>query len=214
MMPAFTSMSRLIDLSYTYDGTLPVHPGDLIPEVRMVGRLVRDGFNTYELKSGMHVGTHIDAPLYFIEHGRRISDYPIERFMGPAHLIDVRGLAQIGEGVLASYPILPGDSLLLFTGHSKFITSSDYYETFPVLTEGFARAVVALDINMLGMDSPTTDRAPYTVHKILLQHDILIIKNLMNLVSLFSAKTIELIAFPPKFALEGAFLRAVAKIEE
>ena len=36
-----------------------------------------------------HGGTHIDAPIHFSEHGWSLDEIPVDRFLGPAIVIDV-----------------------------------------------------------------------------------------------------------------------------
>ena len=40
-----------------------------------------------------HTGSHLDAPLHKIAGGRSISDLPLETFVGPARIADLRGIA-------------------------------------------------------------------------------------------------------------------------
>ena len=38
-----------------------------------------------------HTGSHLDAPLHKIAGGKSISDLPLETFVGPARVADLRG---------------------------------------------------------------------------------------------------------------------------
>ena len=40
-----------------------------------------------------HTGSHVDAPLHKIAGGKGISDLPLDTFVGPARIADLRGLA-------------------------------------------------------------------------------------------------------------------------
>ena len=68
-----------------------------------------------------HTGSHVDAPLHKIAGGRSIDALPLETFVGPAHLADLRGLAAdaaIGPEVLARalHGRIAGEIVLLATG--------------------------------------------------------------------------------------------------
>ena len=67
-------MNRFIDLTHTFDDHMPVYPGD--PEARLYrsADINSDGYNDFKIESGMHVGTHIDAPLHMMAQGRYISE--------------------------------------------------------------------------------------------------------------------------------------------
>lgn len=204
---------KLIDLSHAFDQSMPVYPGDPSPEVVQVATISQHGYTDFHIKTGMHVGTHIDAPLHFIEKGRRLSELPIQRFTGKAHLINAQGKAIVEEDVLSALDIHQGDILLVFTGHDQYFRQDAYYLEYPVISEDFARRAVRLGVGIIGLDTPSPDHAPYAIHKILLEAEVLIIENLTNLSQLQAASNIEIFAFPPKFALEASPVRVVARID-
>lgn len=204
---------KLIDLSHTFSQNMPAYPGDPLPEMTRVATISEHGYTNFQIKTGMHIGTHIDAPLHFIEGGKRLSEIPIERFTGKAHVIDAQGKTIIEQDILDAHTIKPGDILLVFTGHDQHFGQDSYYLEHPLISEGFARKAVNLGVSIVGLDTPSPDRAPYTIHKILLEKEVLIIENLTNLFSLKDASSIEIFAFPPKLALEAASVRVVARVE-
>jgi len=73
---------KYIDLTHTFDAQMPVYPGDPIPEFTQVADLHKEGYTDYQIKTGMHVGTHMDAPLHMLEGGKRLSDIAVEKFLG------------------------------------------------------------------------------------------------------------------------------------
>jgi kynurenine formamidase len=204
---------RLIDLSHTFEQKMPVYPGDPSPEMIQVATISEQGYTDFQLKTGMHVGTHIDAPLHFIEGGKRLSEMPIQRFTGKAHLINVQGKTLIGEDVLSACDINRGDILLIHTGHDEYFGQDRYYLEYPLIAESFAKRAVEMGVSIVGLDTPSPDRAPYTIHKILLQEEVLIIENLTNLSLLKNASNIVVFAFPPKLALEASPVRVIARVE-
>jgi kynurenine formamidase len=106
-----------------------------------------------------------------------------------------------------------GDILLINTGYYKKFRDADYYETYPEITEAFAREAVRLGVSMVGMDTPSPDRAPYLIHRILLGSDVLIIENLNNLDALKDIGAFEVFAFPVKIDIEAAQVRVVARVQ-
>ena len=79
-----------IDLSHTFESHMPVYPGDPEPETTQIAFIEKDGYNDFQVKTGMHVGTHIDAPLHMINEGVRIPELPLEKFFGRGRLIDAK----------------------------------------------------------------------------------------------------------------------------
>src|SRR4051812_22854960 len=112
---------RLIDLSQPlYDGSpnCPAHP---VPKSQRTSDHADRGWRMEVLTVASHTGSHLDAPLHKIEGGASISDLPLETFVGPARIADLRPLppeTPIGrdrlEAVLAD--LRPGEIALLCTG--------------------------------------------------------------------------------------------------
>ncbi len=196
-----------LDLTQTFTSTMPVYPGDATPELKRFdepGDIV-----AYHVSTGMHVGTHMDAPLHMVANGKRLSEISLDKFFGLGKLVDARGQQTIGPELLQN--ISEGDVVLVLTGFGDKFRDPDYYEKHPVLTEGFAKRLVELKVKIVGTDTPSPDREPFSVHKILLGHEILILENLTNLEKLVN-KNFEVVALPVKFETEAAPVRVVAKI--
>ncbi|HLG25354.1 MAG TPA: cyclase family protein [Candidatus Gracilibacteria bacterium] len=203
-----------IDLTHTFSQQMPVYPGDPLPEFVQVAFLDKHGYNDFQIKTGMHVGTHMDAPLHMIENGKRLSEYPVEKFFGEGYLLDARGTKAIGPDIFDHHQIKKGDIVLIMTGFSLKFGQPEYYESHPEITEACASKMVELGIKIVGIDTPSPDRPPFAVHKLLLKNDILIIENLTNLETLLKYKRFEVIALPAKFEAEAAPVRVVADAHE
>ena len=202
---------KIIDLTHTFTQTMPVFPGDDLPKleehVDQASEIV--GFS---LATGMHVGTHMDAPLHMIPTGKKLSEFGVDKFIADGHLIDARGKKEIGVELLANKNILPGDCVLIYTGFDKKFREPSFYTDHPDLTEDFARKLVQLKIKFVGMDTPSPDKAPYVVHRILMKEEILIIEGLNNLSELLNIEQFEITALPAKFESEAAPVRVIARI--
>ena len=62
----------------------PVYPGDPVPELKRVSDTFSgDPFTLGVIRTGLHVGTHCDAPLHIIQGGKDISGMDPEHFIGP-----------------------------------------------------------------------------------------------------------------------------------
>lgn len=201
-------MTHYIDLSHTFTAQMPVYPGDSFSELTKIDH---DTHTNFHIKTGMHVGTHIDAPLHMIENGKYLSEIPVDHFFGKGHLIDARN-KPITATLLENHQINPGDIIIVHTGFSTHFRQPEYYENYPEITEEFAQKLVELKVKIVGMDTPSPDREPYQIHKVLLSNNILIIENLTNLEQLEN-KEFEIIALPPKFQADASPLRVVAKIK-
>lgn len=203
---------KYIDLTRTFTDTMPVYPGDPIPELVQITDLHKEGYTDYKITTGMHVGTHIDAPLHMLDGGKRIPDISVEKFFGRGCLIDARGKSIVGVEVLDGVSVRNGDIVLIMTGFSEKFGQFDYYTGYPELSEEFANKMIDCGVKIVGIDTPSPDRPPFKVHKLLLGKEILIIENLANLELLLGAAEFEIFALPAKLNTEAAPARVVARI--
>jgi arylformamidase len=200
---------RLVDLTMPINAVTPVLPGDPLPEFRRLLSFEKDGINLHRVSMNTHFGTHIDSPWHMTGDGKRLSDFPIERFIGRAMLFDVRGQKEIDIDLLDSdFP----EIVILRTDRTRLIGSPVFFKDNPVVGRRLAEKLAAKHVGMIGMDSHTVDNEPYEVHKILFKHEILILENLVNLDQIGST-TFTLLALPLKLdKLDGAPCRAVAQV--
>ena len=203
---------KFIDLTQTFDGTMPVYPGDPVPELRCIAGIASSGYVEYQITAGMHVGTHMDAPLHMIEGGTFLSDISLGQFFGRGVLIDARGRKSIDLEILSGVNLERGDIALVMTGFSDRFREPEYYSLFPEFTSELAGAFVEAGVKIVGMDTPSPDRPPYPVHKILLSNQVLILENLTNLASLEELAYFEIVALPAKLQTEAAPTRVVARV--
>lgn len=202
---------KYIDLTQTFKQTMPVYPGDSLPELKQVCFINKDNCNTFAIKSGMHVGTHMDGPMHMIKNGKKLSTFAPDKFFGRGHLIDARK-KPINKELLKNLKIKKGDIVIIMTGFYKNFNKSDYYKHYPAILEDFAQELVKLGVKTVGMDTPSPDYPPFIIHKILLSKNILIIENLTNLEALLNHKKFNIIALPAKFEADAAPVRVVAEI--
>lgn len=205
---------KYIDLTHTFVVDMPVYPGDLVPELVQIADLHKEGYTDHQIKTSMHVGTHMDSPLHMLEGGKRLSDIAVEKFFGRGCLIDARGASIVGVDFLSKSSVKQNDIVLVMTGFSKRYGQREYYGQYPEIDEDFARKAIELGVKIVGMDTPSPDRPPFKVHKLLLQQEILIIENLTNLDLLIGFSHFEIFALPAKLHTEAASVRVIAKIEE
>jgi len=204
---------QIFDLSHPFEHNMPVYPGDIPVKLRQTVFLKDHGYNNHYLETGMHVGTHMDAPLHMLENGRMISELSVNQLVGRGILIDAIDKDQ--QGIIASIEehVTKGDIVLFRFDYSKHFGSPDYYYKYPEIGEAVADKLVSLEIKMIGMDTPSPDRAPFTVHKKLLSKNIPIVENLCNLDKLLPYDSFKIIALPLRSHADGSPARVIAVIE-
>ena len=167
---------KIIDLSVAINEKTPVYPGDPKQEIVHVSHIGKDGWNEHRLTFNTHFSTHVDAPYHMLENGKKLSDYPLDRFTGEGVSIDARN----GFGLDILEGIKKGSIILFWTGQSKKLYSG-YFENAKFMPREFAKELIGLKPSLIGLDSFSPDEPPFETHKILLKNDILIAENLTNL---------------------------------
>ncbi|HVK08490.1 MAG TPA: cyclase family protein [Gemmataceae bacterium] len=149
---------NLIDLSQpVYDGSpnCPVHP-----PVR--SEILRDhpehGWRVELLTLSNHTGSHVDAPLHKIAGGASLDDIPLDRFLGPARIVDLRGIGPdehiTRETLTNKLPAMIEDEIvLLATGWGDRRAKSDEWLWHsPVLSPDGAAWLVEKKVRGVGID--------------------------------------------------------------
>jgi arylformamidase len=201
---------RIIDLTMPIGNQTPVLQYDPQPEFKQCAFAEKEGWNSHTLYFHTHLGTHIDAPWHMLAEGKRISDFPIEKFIGQAVMVDVRGQREIDTDLEG---VKPGDILLLRTDQSKIAGSPEFFSTCPVVSKKLAVRIAEKKVGILGVDAYSVDPPPSTIHKYLLSRDILILENLINLDQI-GKERFMIFVLPLKLeGLDGAPCRVIAQID-
>lgn len=84
-------MTRLWDISQTLDPATPVWPGTPSLTMERVAEIsAACPVNVSVMTLGTHTGSHADAPLHYRTAGAASADCPLEPYIGPCIVIDVR----------------------------------------------------------------------------------------------------------------------------
>ena len=143
-----------------------------------------------------------------LQEGKTLSDFPIDKFIGQALVINVVGMDIID---VSTDNIQNGDIVFFYTDHSRNIIEDNYFENFPVLSKRLAEKLIEKKICIVGFDTPSPDKAPYDIHIMFLKNNILIVENLTNLRKL-SGKRFECTIAPLNIQnADGAPCRVIAK---
>jgi len=201
-----------IDLSHPISDNMPVYPGDVPVSLPQIASYHEEGHTNFLLSTGMHAGTHLDGPMHLTESLTRMSELPLDMFAGKGFLVDVVGKKFIDLPESAFEHLLPGSVVLFYTGFDRYFSQQEYYLSYPEISEATARILVEKKVKIVGMDFPSPDYAPFRIHDILLNNQILILENLTNLSSLIPYREFELLAFPLKIQADSSPVRVVARI--
>lgn len=139
--------------------------------------------NVSRLDMGVHTGTHLDAPLHFIDGAPASESIPLEAGIGPAWVVDATGVqgATLGVDDLAGLEIPDGETRLLFkTRNSELWGVPQFSTAFVGLDGPAAEALAARGIRLVGIDylsiAPLGD--PVDTHRALLGAGIAILEGI------------------------------------
>lgn len=206
---------KIFDVTLPVSSGLPVWPGD--PEVVLAryGSIANgDGMNISRLACGVHTGTHVDAPLHYIENGSAVEQLPLYVLIGPAVVVDIPEAETITVNCLETAKLPSGVKRVLFKTSNSALWRNPRHEFNPdyvALTHEAAGWLVEKGIWLVGVDYLSvhlfSDHEPLT-HQIFLQAGVVIVEGL-NLQGI-SPGLYQLVCLPMKLAgSDGAPARVV-----
>jgi arylformamidase len=170
------------------DITMPVRnnmvhwPGDRDIVVKRVNSIkAGDDYNLTNLSLSAHTGTHMDAPLHFIDNAKDISTLPFNAVIGRAKVIEIKDNQSIKPEELMSRKIEENDLLLFKTRNSLIDWSmKKFINDYVFLTTEAAEYLKYKKVKTIGIDylSIAGLNNMEEVHKILLGSEIWIIEGL------------------------------------
>ena len=139
--------------------------------------------NVSRLQVSVHTGTHIDAPIHFLENGRSVDDIPLKSLIGRAYVVDLRKVSVIDAAALEAAQIPPRTRRLLFkTNNSDYWAEgiSKFHKDFVAVDESGADWIVRKGVHLVGVDylsvAPYGDGVP--THRTLLKAGTVIVEGL------------------------------------
>jgi len=233
---------RLVDLSHEYSADAIFWPTAERFQLDVVAAgMTPQGYYyaSNNFSGSEHGGTHLDAPMHFAEGRWSVEQIPLDRFVGPAAVVDVSAAAgtqpdyQVTIADLAAWEQAHGsfdDTIVLIrTDYSKRWPNAERYLGtaergeaavpklhFPGLHPDAARWLAAKNVKAVGIDTASIDYGQsslFETHRILYDKNIPGLENLTNLEQL-PASGATLVALPMKIkGGSGAPLRAVAVVK-
>ena len=168
--------------------------------------------NVGAIRLSTHAGSHADAPLHYDAAGAPAGAFDLTRFIGPARLVDVRGVGPLVRPEhLAAALATPVRRLLLRT--YERMPQDRWEPDFTAIDPAAVELMAAHGVDLIGTDAASLDPATsktLDAHMAVRRHGMLIIENLV--LDDVPAGDYELIALPLKLSnMDAAPLRAVLR---
>ena len=180
-------IKRVYDISLmSGENTLTNEGCDLPPYSREEIWKLEEGkiANLSKLVMISHHGTHVDVPFHMIPNGKRLDEYPVERWIGPAHVVSIKDKEAVRPSELENVDIKPGDAILFKTENSisGLVTRGGAEaESWVYVTPEAADFCVERKVSLIGLDYFSIEKAgtlDFPVHQKILGNDILIVEGI------------------------------------
>jgi arylformamidase len=147
---------KFLDVSRPIFTGMPVWPGDTPTQFEFAATK-SGGYscNVGRLRTSMHAGTHVDAPYHYRDDGLKIDEIPVDTYVGPAHVVDVRGVAIVTPEHFAGCNFAATPRVLLRS--DCWLDVTRFPETWPQLASGLATYLVERGVKLIGLDFPSVD---------------------------------------------------------
>jgi arylformamidase len=203
-----------IDVSVTIQDGMVHWPGDDAVSIRRAMEIKKgDDANVTAISMSAHTGTHIDAPLHFIDGGKDISQVALSKMVGKATVVEILNSKSITVEKIKLLNISEGHRILFKTDNSKHDWTMQSFNKHYIYLEGDAarylcdKGVVCVGIDYLSIGGEQNEKE---VHQTLLEAEIVIIEGL-NLRHV-SAGEYEMVCLPLKLSgADGAPARVILK---
>ena len=135
---------EIIDVSVPVRPGMVTYPGD--PEVHLerVSSIAQGEIaNISRLDFGVHTGTHVDAPVHFVDGAAGAEALPLDVLVGPCVVVDGLEPAAVATGA---------ERVLFKTPNSHLWEREEFADDFVKLDGEAARALVAGGVRLVGID--------------------------------------------------------------
>jgi arylformamidase len=205
---------QILDVSLDISPALPVWPNNPGVELERINKIEAGASsNVSRLALGVHTGTHVDAPVHFIQGAAGVDTLKLEALMGRACVLHLPGVSRVTAPDLAAAKIPPRTRrLLLKTRNSEFWArgDSEFHTDFVGVGPDAAEWLVRRRMQLVGVDylSVAPWKESQATHRILLQAGVVVVEGL-NLAAV-QPGAYRFICLPLKLlGCDGAPARAV-----
>ena len=162
---------KIYDISQEVFGC-EVYPGDPKPERSVLMEMSGgSGYNLSAFSMCAHNGTHVDAPLHFIDKGKSVDQVHLDHYIGFAYVAVHHG------------PVLAADAERILEKAGKCVPGAAeriLVKGRATVTAEAAEVFAARKIRLFGNESQTVgpEDAPMKVHQIMLGAEIILLEGI------------------------------------
>ncbi len=205
---------KIYDVSVVLRPNMPVWPGESGLEISKT-RTMEDGMgaNVSAIKTGCHIGTHIDAPLHFIDRGESVERLSLDLFVGKVQVYPMAVREYIETGDLEPLRLEKGQRVIFKTSNSNLWEKESFQTEYVFIREEAAQFLVDVGVKTVGIDYLSVEQygnENSPTHRILLGSGVGVIEGLD--LRVVDGGEYELICLPLKLAgADGSPARVILR---
>ncbi|MBI4582090.1 MAG: cyclase family protein [Planctomycetes bacterium] len=192
--------------------------------VAPVQRLADQWYIMHNIEMVNHIGTHVEMPYHLRRDGADLLEFPVERTLGPARVLDIGspppgtavGLDDLKQAARRAGGVQPGEVVLVRTGWSDRFDTPEYLKSPWFRAEGLSW-LVDQGMVMLGVESGGVEELSSTTHEshyALFDRGVPLIENLANMQALGDRKQVICVCTPLAIGgLEAFPIRVLAILD-
>ena len=175
---------RTYDISVGISPEMPVWPGDSPVVIERVREIAKgSNANVSRMECGVHIGTHVDAPIHYIDGSSGVEAIPLRVLIGRAYVVHLPNASVIDEYTLEGSGIPPRTHRVLFrTSNSDYWAQGDhkFKKEFVAIDASGASWLVRKKVKLVGVDylSVAPFGASVETHRILLENGVVVVEGL------------------------------------
>ncbi len=201
---------RIVDLSH------PIIPGQAgrkfdieqvgAETVAPVPRAEGQWYIMHNIVMVNHLGTHMEVPYHLDPKGQDLTEFPVEKTIGPTRILDIGHpppghavtLDEIKKATFIAGGLEHGELVFVRTGWSRMWATDEYLKSPWFRTEAL-EWLVRQGMVLFGVDSAGVEELTSTTHEshhVLFDNNVALIENLTNLDALGTRKKTFTICTP------------------
>jgi arylformamidase len=140
---------EILDISVPLREGMVTYPGDPVLELELAKSIARgDVVNLTRIDFGLHSGTHVDAPVHFLDGTAGIDATPLDALIGPCEVVEAPDLTR--DSVLRAPE--GAERVLFKTPNSELWALDEFSEDFARLDGDAASVLVERGVRLVGVD--------------------------------------------------------------